>query len=179
MQFDAHADLREEFEGTPYSHASVMRRVLDDGIPTLPVGIRSLSKPGGGARPRGRGCRSSGATSSTRADGAASSPLLAALPEKVYLTFDIDYFDPALVPATGTPEPGGGAWYPTLRLLRQLFATQDGGGHGPGRAGADRRPAGERLPRREARSTSASATGAWEASAERWGRATLSTVRGS
>ncbi|HSM49879.1 MAG TPA: arginase family protein, partial [Thermoanaerobaculia bacterium] len=43
------------------------------------------------------------------------------LPERVYLTFDIDYFDPALVPATGTPEPGGGLWYPTLALLRELF----------------------------------------------------------
>src|SRR6185369_13722517 len=45
VQFDAHADLREEFEGTPYSHASVMKRVVDAGIPTLAVGIRSLSAP--------------------------------------------------------------------------------------------------------------------------------------
>jgi len=47
--------------------------------------------------------------------------LLARLPEKVYLTIDIDYFDPSLVPATGTPEPGGGLWHPTLSLLRMLF----------------------------------------------------------
>ena len=47
--------------------------------------------------------------------------LLAKLPKKIYLTFDIDYFDPSLVPATGTPEPGGGLWYPTLRMLRHLF----------------------------------------------------------
>jgi len=46
---------------------------------------------------------------------------LEALPDRVYLTFDIDYFDPSLVPATGTPEPGGGLWYPTLRLLSRLF----------------------------------------------------------
>src|SRR4051794_20463646 len=45
VQFDAHTDLREEFEGTPYSHASVMKRVVDAGIPTLAVGIRSLSAP--------------------------------------------------------------------------------------------------------------------------------------
>jgi agmatinase len=50
--------------------------------------------------------------------------MLAALPEKIYLTFDIDYFDPSLVPATGTPEPGGGLWYPTLRMLRHLFHTK-------------------------------------------------------
>ena len=45
VQFDAHSDLREEFEGTPYSHASVMKRIVDAGIPTLAVGIRSLSSP--------------------------------------------------------------------------------------------------------------------------------------
>ena len=68
VQFDAHTDLREEFEGTPYSHASVMKRIVDEGIPTLAVGIRSLSAPeaslvrekqpagdlGPPARPRGR-----------------------------------------------------------------------------------------------------------------------------
>ncbi|HSG39916.1 MAG TPA: arginase family protein, partial [Thermoanaerobaculia bacterium] len=50
--------------------------------------------------------------------------MLADLPDQIYLTFDIDYFDPSLVPATGTPEPGGGHWYPTLRLLRHLFQTK-------------------------------------------------------
>jgi agmatinase len=50
--------------------------------------------------------------------------MLATLPEHIYLTFDIDYFDPSLVPATGTPEPGGGTWWPTLRLLRQIFKTK-------------------------------------------------------
>jgi agmatinase len=119
VQFDAHADLREEFEGTPYSHASVMHQIVSDGVPTLAVGVRSLSAPE--------------ATLIRRRDlpvlwghqlGEAEDlfpPLLATLPEKVYLTFDIDYFDPSLVPATGTPEPGGGLWYPTLALLRMLF----------------------------------------------------------
>jgi agmatinase len=119
VQFDAHADLREEFEGTPYSHASVMRRLVEDGFPTLAIGIRSLSTPEA-ELVRGRGLA---VVWGHQLDGAlASLPrLLAALPEKVYLTFDIDYFDPALVPATGTPEPGGGLWYPTAALLRRLF----------------------------------------------------------
>jgi agmatinase len=122
VQFDAHADLREEFDGTPYSHASVMRRIVEDGFPTLAVGIRSLSTPEARflaeRRPPviwGRelaGCRERFRTH------------LVELPEQVYLTFDIDYFDPSLVPATGTPEPGGGTWYPTLELLRDLFATK-------------------------------------------------------
>jgi agmatinase len=47
---------------------------------------------------------------------------LEALGPDVYITIDVDYFDPALVPATGTPEPGGGTWYPTLRLLERVFA---------------------------------------------------------
>jgi agmatinase len=119
VQFDAHADLREDYEGTSYSHASVMKRIVDDGFPTLAVGIRSLSSPEaklihGQQLPVLWG---------SQLDQAAEAfpQLLAALPQKVYLTFDLDYFDPALVPATGTPEPGGGWWYPTLALLRALF----------------------------------------------------------
>lgn len=121
VQFDAHADLRQEFEGTPYSHASVMRRIVEDGLPTLAVGIRSLSAPeaaliGERRLPVVWGHQLAGFAPERFAE------LLAALPERLYLTFDLDYFDPALVPATGTPEPGGGNWYPTLALLRRLFA---------------------------------------------------------
>ncbi len=122
VQLDAHADLREEFEGTAYSHASVMKRIVDAGIPTLAVGIRSLSSP------EARLIREHGLPViwGHQLDRAAElfPKLLAGLPEKVYLTFDIDYFDPSLVPATGTPEPGGGHWYPTLALLRELFRTK-------------------------------------------------------
>ncbi len=119
VQFDAHADLREDFEGTPYSHASVMRRIVDDGIPTLAVGIRSLSTP------ESQLIRRHDLPVLWGHQLAAAEELfprlLARLPEQVYLTFDVDYFDPSLVPATGTPEPGGGLWYPTLALLRMLF----------------------------------------------------------
>jgi agmatinase len=119
VQFDAHADLREEFEGTPYSHASVMKRVVDADIPTLAVGIRSLSKP----EAEVVRAKSLPVIWGHQLDRAADlfPERLRELPEKVYLTFDIDYFDPSLVPATGTPEPGGGLWYPTLALLRHLF----------------------------------------------------------
>lgn len=120
VQFDAHADLRESYEGSPHSHASVMRRVLEMGCPTVAVGLRALSSPEAELiRERrlpvvwGRELHAA----ERRWDD-----LLATLPEAVYLTFDLDYFDPSLVPATGTPEPGGGAWLPTLALLRRLFA---------------------------------------------------------
>jgi len=123
VQFDAHADLRQSYEGTPHSHASVLRRIVEDGFPTLAVGLRSLSLPearlirdrelpviwGRDLARDPEGCQQRFAS------------LLETLPATVYLTFDVDYFDPSLVPATGTPEPGGGTWYPALRMLRTLF----------------------------------------------------------
>lgn len=118
VQFDAHADLRPEYEGTPWSHASVMRRVHEAGIPALAVGIRALSDEEGAliaARdlPTVWGWELPARERFTA--------LLERLPEKVYLTFDVDFFDPAIMPATGTPVPGGGLWYPTLGCLRELF----------------------------------------------------------
>lgn len=123
VQFDAHADLRESFEGTPFSHASVMRRIVDDGVPTLAVGLRSLSSPEAKFVAERRLPVIWGHDLTRAAD--LFPPLLAELPDDIYLTFDIDYFDPSLVPATGTPEPGGGTWYPTLSLLRHLFRTKN------------------------------------------------------
>lgn len=122
VQFDAHADLRDEYEGTPWSHACIMRRVLELGVPTLAVGIRSLSTPEARLVAE-RGLPVIWGHEMARA-AEHFAPLLARLPERIYLTFDVDYFDPSLVPATGTPEPGGGAWYPTLALLRELFRTK-------------------------------------------------------
>lgn len=121
VQFDAHADLRDELDGTPYSHASVMRRILEDGVPAVAVGIRSLSAPEGQLIDQ-RGLPVLWGWELADADlGERFAALLDDLPETVYLTFDIDYFDPSLVLATGTPEPGGGLWWPTLALLRDLF----------------------------------------------------------
>jgi agmatinase len=99
-----------------------MKRVVDAGIPTLAVGIRSLSAP----EAEVVRSKSLPVIWGHQLDRAADlfPPLLEKLPQKIYLTFDIDYFDPSLVPATGTPEPGGGLWYPTLGLLRHLFATK-------------------------------------------------------
>lgn len=122
VQFDAHADLREEYEGTPWSHAAVMRRVLDLGLPTVAVGLRAVSTPEAELIAERRLPTIWGwELEDAAATAERFERLLAELPETVYLTFDVDYFDPALVPATGTPEPGGGRWWPTLALLRALF----------------------------------------------------------
>lgn len=121
VQLDAHADLRDSFEGTPWSHASVLRRIVEEGLPTLGVGIRSLSRPEAELI-RDRELPVLWGEELAEPDlPARFRERIDALPERVYLTFDLDFFDPALVPATGTPEPGGGAWYPTLALLRSLF----------------------------------------------------------
>ncbi len=115
VQLDAHADLREEYEGSPWSHACVMRRV-HDLCPAVAVGIRALSREEAEfARRHDKRilyAHQMGADWPERA--------LEGISGEVYLTFDIDFMDPALVPATGTPEPGGGQYEPTLRFLRGL-----------------------------------------------------------
>ncbi|RMH20486.1 MAG: agmatinase [Acidobacteria bacterium] len=123
VQFDAHADLRQTYDGTPFSHACIMRRVLDLGLPTAAVGLRSLSRAEAELIRRRRLPVIWGhqlADAASRFDA-----LLEALPPRVYLTFDVDYFDPSLLPATGTPEPGGGSWHPTLALLERLFTAKE------------------------------------------------------
>jgi agmatinase len=117
LQLDAHADLRPEYEGTPLSHASVMYRVSDQ-VDLMPVGIRSLTVDER-ALMRDRGIEPVFGHE-LHAPGWIER-VLDGLGDDVYLTFDVDYFDPSIMPATGTPEPGGGSWYPTLALLEAVF----------------------------------------------------------
>ncbi len=120
LQLDAHADLREKFEGSPHNHACVMHRLLDEGVPIAQVGIRSLTAEEHALIRQGRVC-------TVFAEEAVRQPLdtwlprvLAALPDEVYVTVDLDAFDPAIMPATGTPEPGGLNWYGALDILRAV-----------------------------------------------------------
>jgi N1-aminopropylagmatine ureohydrolase len=119
LQLDAHGDLRAEYEGTPFSHACVMYRV-HQAVDLVPVGIRAIT-----AEERALIRQRNIPTIFAHELDAGERWIeraLAALGPDVYITIDIDYFDPSLVPATGTPEPGGGSWYPTLRLLERVFA---------------------------------------------------------
>jgi len=118
VQLDAHADLREEYEGSANSHACVMRRIREMGIPTLGVGIRSLSREEADYLSGHPAKMISGRRVAQGRDW--FEEVLAVAGEEVYLTVDVDYFDPALVPGTGTPEPGGGDWYATLAFLKAL-----------------------------------------------------------
>jgi len=119
LQFDAHADLRESYEGTPWSHACVMRRVHELGVPAVPIGIRAISVE------EAEFVHDEGLPvfwSHRIAHGEEwMDTVLNTLSDTVYITFDVDYFDPSLIPATGTPEPGGGFWHETMRFLGYLF----------------------------------------------------------
>lgn len=122
LQIDAHADLRDSYDGTPHSHASAMRRVLEV-CPAVQVGIRSLSAEEASAIPRlpTRVFYAKDITGRTDwVDSAVDS-----LTEDVYLTIDIDGLDPSLVPSTGTPEPGGLMWNEVLALIRTLAAKRN------------------------------------------------------
>ena len=120
LHIDAHADLRSEYRGTPLSHACVMRHVREMGVRTVSVGVRSLSAA------EHDYAQSESVPIFWAADIAASkdegwiAEAIALLEEPVYVTFDIDGFDPSLVPGTGTPEPGGLTWRQATRLLRAV-----------------------------------------------------------
>ncbi len=118
LQIDAHADLRDSFQGSKYSHAAVMRRIYEMKIPFVGVGVRSYSSEEAslmeseGIRPvSALDCRNSPDWVERAVDR---------LTDHVYVTLDIDAFDPAYAPGTGTPEPGGLDWFQVTRLLRAV-----------------------------------------------------------
>ena len=119
LQIDAHADLRDTYDGTPHSHASIMARVVRDlRLPSVQCGIRSISAEEARAideLPTRIFWAKDIVGRSDWWDDAVDG-----LTENVYLTIDIDGLDPSLVAQTGTPEPGGLGWYETIGLIRTL-----------------------------------------------------------
>ena len=117
LQFDAHTDLRPEYDDTPFSHASVMYRVHTQ-VDLVPVGIRSMTADER-ALTRERKIPVIFGYDLQSPDWI--DRVMESLGPDVYISFDVDYFDPSVVPSTGTPEPGGGQWYPTLQLLERVY----------------------------------------------------------
>lgn len=125
LQIDAHTDLRDTFQGSAYSHACVMRRSLDYVDRVVAVGIRSMSieehrfiKK---AAAKASGCSITVVEArDCRRDDEWIERALTGLGETVYVTIDIDGFDPAYAPGTGTPEPGGMDWFQVTSLLRRV-----------------------------------------------------------
>jgi agmatinase len=122
LQIDAHADLRDEYMGTPFNHACAMRRTLDHA-PVTQVGIRSLSSEE--AQAAGRLKTTIFYDFELRRDPSWTDRVVDTLSDRVYVTIDADGLDPAVMPAVGTPEPGGLSWYEALALLKAVFARRE------------------------------------------------------
>ncbi|HUG40732.1 MAG TPA: agmatinase [Longimicrobiales bacterium] len=119
LQLDAHTDLRPHYEGTKYSHAAVMHQVRDT-VDLVPVGIRALTREEAKLAKGGDDIRVFYADDIHDSDGWIDE-VVERLTGNVYISCDVDCFDPSLIPSTGTPEPGGLTWYPVLKLLRGVF----------------------------------------------------------
>ncbi len=119
VQIDAHADLIDSLDGRRWCHATVMRRLWDQGCRLVQIGVRSL------AREEFELARSDPRITTFFAHRLAErwKALLAtldALKGPVYLTIDVDGLDPAVIPSTGTPQPGGLSWFQTMEIIRHL-----------------------------------------------------------
>ncbi len=118
VQIDAHADLREAYEGDPLSHASVMKRAVDMGIPLYQLGIRAYCEEEINIRKAfGVHCQDADELVPNRIQHI---KLPDDFPDKVFFTLDIDGMDPSVFPSTGTPVPGGLDWYQTLNLFESV-----------------------------------------------------------
>ena len=136
VQLDAHADMRNSYEGTRMNHACTGRRLAELG-PLVQVGIRSMSEEENEFLKRtgaGAGASTGAGAGKRAAAGKANivtlppsrarefSGALAGLPDEVYVTIDMDVFDPSFVPSVGTPEPGGLSWQEVTGLMKELAA---------------------------------------------------------
>ena len=119
LQLDAHADLRDEYDGSRYNHACVMAR-LKELCPIVQVGIRSMDSSERKSLDKSRVLFAEHIHNNNRWIDKA----VARLSNKVYITVDLDVFDPAIMPSTGTPEPGGLLWYDVLKLLKAICLTR-------------------------------------------------------
>jgi agmatinase len=117
LQLDAHADLRDEYLGSRYSQACVMRRIFEL-CPIAQVGVRSLSWEEKQFLMQRK--LSPFYMLDLELHTSSTQQIVSALAENVYVTMDVDVFDPSIVPAVGTPEPGGMQWQQVLNLLRTV-----------------------------------------------------------
>lgn len=120
LQLDAHADLRDTYQGSPYNHACVARRI-SELCPLTQVGIRSMSKEEADFLHQGKVKSYSADYILDRKNRAEN--VCKDLRGDVFITIDLDVFDPSIMPATGTPEPGGLFWSDVLQLLRLVSAS--------------------------------------------------------
>jgi len=117
LHFDAHADFRNEFEGTPFNHACVMRRSIETAASVTSVGVRSIASDDMAEHKK---FAKNKRHTMFLAPKLPTKEILATLKKNVYITIDIDVFDAAVMPSTGTPQPGGLNWYDVVGLVRAV-----------------------------------------------------------
>jgi agmatinase len=120
LHLDAHADSRDSYEGSRYNHACVIARARECTENIVSVGIRSMDAS---ERPGVDGKRMFFAHVIHASDKWIDKAV-GMLTDTVYITIDLDVFDPGIMPSTGTPEPGGLGWYQVLKLLRSVSRTK-------------------------------------------------------
>ncbi len=118
LQFDAHSDLRDEYERTRFSHACVMKRIYEENPNIVQVGIRSQCMEEADFIKEKKidtfyayNLKKTGLNET----------IIDNLNQNIYITIDVDFFDPAIMPSTGTPEPGGFLWDETIDFLKKVF----------------------------------------------------------
>jgi len=120
LQIDAHLDLRDTWNGSRYNHACVMRRVVEDlNLPAVQVGIRSFSPEEADYVKRNK-LKPFYAHTIDPSDDYWRRKVVHSLPEKVYITIDLDGLDPSVLPGTGTPEPGGLSYRQLIKLIKAV-----------------------------------------------------------
>lgn len=117
LQIDAHADLRESYKGEPINHASALHWASRN-CNLIQVGIRSMDQS---EKKFMDPDKTFFAADVAEADDAWMDQVLALCRGAVYITIDLDGFDPSIMPSTGTPEPGGLGWYQVLRMCRKVI----------------------------------------------------------
>ncbi len=120
LQLDAHSDLRNEYHGSKYNHACVMARIREI-CPIVQVGIRSMDI----SEKKYLDHKRVFFAEDIHKDNKWIDKVASRLTENVYITIDLDCFDPSVMPSTGTPEPGGLLWYDCLSLLKKVSSKKN------------------------------------------------------
>jgi agmatinase len=124
LQIDAHSDLRASYHGNKYSHASVMARVHELGVPLTQIGIRAQCIEESEHIKKSKDIHTFYAHQ-VRNNANWAKDALKTLGKNVYISIDADGFDPSIVPAVGTAEPNGMLWNETLSFLKTVFETRN------------------------------------------------------
>jgi len=120
LHLDAHSDMRDAYEGNRYSHACVMARIKEFNDRITSVGIRSMDS----SELKNVNTRRTFYASEIQKSNDWIKKVCRTLSKAVYITIDLDVFDPSVMPSTGTPEPGGLGWYDVMDLLDQVSSTR-------------------------------------------------------